>query len=230
MKKILSQRKSIAGDKLKSIAWDVLEGLAVLNRIQLVHGDMKPDNILFTGKEYPSVKIIDYSLSCYRNAWQLGFSRAVKCPKYYIMTRYYRAPEVILAHNYTTQADMWSFGCIIGELYRGYELIYGETETDQFSAIMEIIGLPPVSMVENSSRRHKYFEAVNHKTEDGFQRVPYRKSLAKVLKTNDTYFEDFMSKIMVWEPEKRLTPIQAMKHPWLSEFAEQRFKRIYSNI
>lgn len=53
-------RQKVRGDLLKKIAWDLLEGLNVLDRIELVHNDLKPDNILFTGEEYPYVKIIDY--------------------------------------------------------------------------------------------------------------------------------------------------------------------------
>ena len=53
-------RQKVRGDLLKKISWDLLEGLAVLDRIELVHNDLKPDNILFTGEEYPYVKIIDY--------------------------------------------------------------------------------------------------------------------------------------------------------------------------
>jgi len=223
-------RQKVRGNILKSLAWDILEGLAILDRIELIHNDLKPDNILFTGQEYPSVKVIDYGLGCYRNHKLSSIEEervGMKCPRYYVMTRYYRAPEVMLGLNYTTKADMWSFGCIVGELYRGLELIYGEKEVDQMAAVMEIIGLPPVKMIEKSWRKEVYFKAVAYKTEGGFQRTPYRKTLKTTLKTEDTLFLDFMSKIMVWEPEKRYSPLQAMNHPWLRDFARERFAELY---
>ena len=63
----------------------------------------------------------------------------------------------MLAIPYTTASDMWSFGVIVGEFFRGTEFIFGETEPDQMAAIMENIGLPPVSLIEKSDRRHIYY-------------------------------------------------------------------------
>jgi len=154
----------------------------------------------------------------------------VKCPVYHTMTRNYRAPEVIFAQNYTTQADMWSFACTIGELYLGEVLIYGETNTDQLAAIMEVLGLPPVYFVETSDQKQIYFDAINYKTKNGFQRVPYRKSVKQILKTNNKDFLDFMTKILLWNGEKRLTAVQAMKHPWLATYAEKRFQNLYNSL
>lgn len=192
-------RKKVRGYELKRIAWDILEGLDILHRIQLIHNDMKPDNILFTNDQYPYVKVIDYGLGCFRDYWDSKIPeerQGMKCPRYYVQTRYYRSPEVMLGHNYTTQSDMWSFGCIVGELYRGLELIYGESEIDQLAAIMETIGLPPRRLVQKSWRRDVYFKAVNYKTKGGFQRFPYRKDLKTVLKSEDELFIDFMNQTL----------------------------------
>ena len=220
--------KIIKGDELKTLAWDILEGLAVLKKTGLIHNDLKPHNILETNEEYPSVKIIDYGLSCYRASQisSIPEEKRLKCPKARVQSRYYRSPEVLLGLNYTTQSDMWSFGCIIGELYRGTEMFYGENDVDQMAAIMEIIGLPPRELIFESEMRKDYFEAVNYKTKSGFQRKPWRKSLEKVLVKGDDMFLDFMDKVLEWDSEARLTPLQAMQHPWLSEFAKQRFLKL----
>ena len=52
---------------------------------------------------------------------------------------------------------MWSLGIIVGEMFRGSEFIFGETEADQFAAIMENVGLPPVELIEQSTRRKVYY-------------------------------------------------------------------------
>ena len=63
----------------------------------------------------------------------------------------------MLAMNYTTQSDMWSMGVIIGEMFRGSEFIFGETEPDQMASIMENIGLPPVPFIEKGVRKRIYY-------------------------------------------------------------------------
>lgn len=56
----------------------------------------------------------------------------------YIQSRFYRSPEVILGHPYSMAIDMWSLGCILGELYTGYPLFPGESEVEQIACIMEV--------------------------------------------------------------------------------------------
>lgn len=63
----------------------------------------------------------------------------------------------MLALDYTSASDMWSLGVIVGEMFRGSEFIFGEAEADQFAAIMENIGLPPVQLIERSTRRKVYY-------------------------------------------------------------------------
>ena len=54
----------------------------------------------------------------------------------------------MLAISYTTAIDMWSFGCILAELYTGFPIFPGENEPEQMSLIMEINGMPPKSLLE----------------------------------------------------------------------------------
>lgn len=56
----------------------------------------------------------------------------------YIQSRFYRSPEVILGLPYGLPIDMWSFGCILAELYTGYPLFPGENEVEQLACIMEV--------------------------------------------------------------------------------------------
>lgn len=79
----------------------------------------------------------------------------------YIQSRFYRAPEIILGIPYTMAIDMWSFGCIIAELYTGYPLFPGENEIDQLAYIMEICGVPPAEVLQLSTRRHLFFDDDN---------------------------------------------------------------------
>ena len=78
------------------------------------------ENILLKQPNKSGIKIIDYGSSCFQN--QRIYT--------YIQSRFYRAPEIILGIPYTTAIDMWSFGCIMAELYTGYPLFPGENEAE----------------------------------------------------------------------------------------------------
>ena len=241
---------------LKHFVTEILKGLVLLHSIGIIHNDMKPvrkwsaytvimiiisqDNLLLEPKrpdreaDLRMIKIMDFGLSCVRD------TKTMSCPDYYIQTRYYRSPEVMLAIPYTTASDMWSLGVIVGEFFRGTEFIFGETEPDQMAAIMENIGLPPVSFIEQSDRRHIYYgnlkhlsrsmwettlwhsEAVCYVTKRGFHRRPYRKSITKTLQLNEPEhdcFLDFLRRLLRWEPSERMSADEALNHPWITGVA-----------
>lgn len=67
---------------------------------------------------------------------------------------------MILGLPYSMPIDMWSFGCILAELYTGYPLFPGENEVEQLACIMEILGLPPNLVLEQATRRRLFFGKV----------------------------------------------------------------------
>lgn len=75
----------------------------------------------------------------------------------YIQSRFYRSPEVILGMNYHMAIDMWSLGCILAELKTGFPIFPGESEQEQLSCIMEVLGLPDKDFVNRSSRKRLFF-------------------------------------------------------------------------
>lgn len=131
--------------------------------------------------------------------------------------------------------DMWSLGCILAELYTGFAILPGEDESDQLACIIELLGMPPKQVLENSKRAKIFFNAKGYprycslKTLDdgsvimseGFSRrgiargPPGSRKLKNALNgCDDVYFLQFISECLEWVPEKRLTPEQAFKHSW----------------
>ncbi|XP_047148915.1 dual specificity protein kinase YAK1 homolog [Vigna umbellata] len=110
----------------------ILCGLALLKEAGVIHCDLKPENILLcTSTVKPAeIKIIDFGSACMEN-------RTVYS---YIQSRYYRSPEVLLGYQYTTAIDMWSFGCIVAELFLGLPLFPGASEFDLLKRMIEILG------------------------------------------------------------------------------------------
>ncbi|CAK5264049.1 unnamed protein product, partial [Mycena citricolor] len=134
-------------------------------------------------------------------------------------SRFYRSPEVILGMNYHMAIDMWSLGCILAELFTGFPIFPGENEQEQLSCIMEVLGIPDKEFVNKSSRKKLFFDpngaprvVVNSK---GRRRRPGTKTLAQVLRCTDEDFIDFIAKCLIWDPERRIKPQAALRHPFV---------------
>jgi len=196
---------------IRRIAIQLLYSLRFLRRLRIIHCDLKPENILLKAPNKSSVKIIDFGSSC------LESERVYS----YIQSRFYRSPEVILGLPYGMPIDMWSFGCILAELYSGYPIFPGENEMEQLACIMEILGLPPRSMVEQATRKKTFFDQKGNPiivaNSRGKKRRPGSKDISMALRCNDTAFVSFLQGCLHWDKRERFTPDDALQHPWISE-------------
>ncbi|XP_030645401.1 dual specificity tyrosine-phosphorylation-regulated kinase 4 [Chanos chanos] len=196
---------------IRRFAHSLLKCLQMLHREKIIHCDLKPENILLSQRGHGNIKVVDFGSSCYEQ--QRVYT--------YIQSRFYRSPEVILGHPYSMAIDMWSLGCILAELYTGYPLFPGESEVEQIACIMEVLGMPPNEFVQTASRRKLFFDSKgnprNITNSKGKKRRPNSKDLATVLKTNDALFLDFLKRCLTWEPNKRMTPDEAMQHEWIQD-------------
>jgi len=188
----------------------MLLSLSLMRHHRIVHCDLKPENVLLRHPAKSAIKVIDFGSSC------LEHEKIYT----YIQSRFYRSPEVILGMNYHMAIDMWSLGCILAELYTGFPIFPGENEQEQLSCIMEVLGIPDKEFVNRSSRKKLFFDpngapraVINSK---GRRRRPGTKTLAQVLRCNDEEFVDFISKCLVWDPERRIKPQAAMRHPFVT--------------
>ncbi|OWZ20176.1 CMGC/DYRK/DYRK2 protein kinase [Phytophthora megakarya] len=214
---------------VRTIGKQLVHSLAFLKQQQVVHCDLKPENVLLDTSALEgdakhsgvvkNVTLIDFGSSCMEGA-----------PIFtYIQSRFYRSPEVLLGHAYSGAIDMWSFACILVELHTGHPIFAGENEREQFACIMEVLGMPPVEMIRKSKRRLNFFEEVANPADTqcvdytpkpfvnsrGRRRVFGSRSLASAAKTDDPEFLAFLTKCFVWDPNQRITPEQALQEPWL---------------
>ena len=113
--------KGVSLSLIRRFAIQILQALKYLKEQRIIHCDLKPENILLKSEDKSGIKIIDFGSSCFIN------SRIYT----YIQSRFYRAPEIILGIPYTPGIDMWSFGCILVELFTGRALFPGESEAEQ---------------------------------------------------------------------------------------------------
>ncbi|GJE97061.1 dual specificity protein kinase domain-containing protein [Phanerochaete sordida] len=188
----------------------MLQSLVLMRHHRIVHCDLKPENVLLRHPAKSAIKVIDFGSSCFEHEKIYT----------YIQSRFYRSPEVILGMNYHMAIDMWSLGCIMAELYTGFPIFPGENEQEQLSCIMEVLGVPEKDFINRSSRKRLFFDqtgaprpVVNSK---GRRRRPGSKTLQQVLRCDDELFVDFISKCLVWDPERRLKPHAALRHPFIT--------------
>ncbi|EIN07636.1 hypothetical protein PUNSTDRAFT_45173 [Punctularia strigosozonata HHB-11173 SS5] len=187
----------------------MLMSLSLMRHHRIVHCDLKPENVLLKHPAKSAIKVIDFGSSCFEHEKIYT----------YIQSRFYRSPEVILGMNYHMAIDMWSLGCILAELYTGFPIFPGENEQEQLSCIMEVLGVPDKDFINRSSRKRLFFDSsgaprpvINSK---GRRRRPGTKTLQQVLRCDDENFVDFIAKCLIWDPERRLKPQQALRHPFI---------------
>ncbi len=102
----------------------------------------------------------------------------------------------MLGITYNAGIDMWSFGCILYELYAGYPLFPGEDEKEHMALMMEVKGIPPRSVLARATRRKVFFDddyqPIIVPNSKGKVRVPSSKPLSSILSCNDPDFVDFI--------------------------------------
>lgn len=137
-------------ETLRTILVQLLRTLDVLLQSEVIHCDLKPENILLSSIAADEVKIIDFGSAC-----QLHY------PVYsYVQSRFYRSPEVLLgASGYGSQIDMWSLGCVAGELFLGIPLFPGQNEMNMISRIAEMLGGLPDRFLRRCRGTSKFFNS-----------------------------------------------------------------------
>ena len=156
----------------------------------------------------------------------------------YLVSRFYRSPEVILGLPYDHPMDMWSIGCVIYELFTGQILFKGRTNNEMLKCMMDVKGPFPKKMIKKAEFAFKHFDlhdanlAFSLEEEDLVTKQPVkrninnpvtRESFSKLLSNHSdkkkkvAQLVDLLERIFVFEPEKRITPIQALNHPFIKE-------------
>ncbi len=133
----------------------------------------------------------------------------------YVATRWYRAPEILLGSTkYTTQADMWSVGCIFAELLGGKPLFPGTSTLSQINKVLEVTGRPSkedILSVQSDLAATMLETIVVTKT----------KSLKSLFPKCNSIELDLLSRLLLFNPNKRIGVDEALEHPYVSDFHEQ---------
>lgn len=172
-------------EMLQTILSQVLQALNVLVQSDVIHCDLKPENILLKSLDTSQLKIIDFGSAC-----QLHY------PVYsYVQSRFYRSPEVLLgAPGYDSKIDMWSVGCVAGELFLGIPLFPGQNEMNMVCRIVEMLGDMPDRFLRLCRHANKFFNCPRSSSEYGVGEMQMYH-----LKTGSQYEEENNTCLPKWK-------------------------------
>lgn len=191
--------------KIKAYMFQVLQALSFLHKSGYFHRDMKPENLLIRKDPQQSHEIVKLA--------DFGLVKEVRArPPYtdYVSTRWYRAPELLLQDRaYSCAVDVWAAGCIFAELITTKPLFPGNNEVDQLFKIMSVFGTPTEAIWPEGlqlARKIRYQFPLIAGTPLRAVLPPHVPAAAL----------DLMSKMLVYDPKKRITCQQALTHPYFN--------------
>lgn len=189
------------------VIFQVLACLKYMHSGQVIHRDLKPSNVLLNVE--CKVKVGDFGLA-------RSLKSALKEPNPiltdYVATRWYRAPEILLgSKKYTKAIDMWSVGCILGEMFMGKALFQGSSTLNQLDKILELTGTPKLEDIEA-------IQSPLAISMLGSLPPTKPKQLANVFSMASEDALDLIKGLLQINPHKRLTVEQALEHPYVRVF------------
>ncbi|RZC03867.1 Mitogen-activated protein kinase-like MMK1 isoform D [Glycine soja] len=187
---IIRSNQALSEEHCQYFLYQILRGLKYIHSANVLHRDLKPSNLLLNAN--CDLKICDFGLA--RVTSETDFMTE------YVVTRWYRAPELLLnSSDYTAAIDVWSVGCIFMELMDRKPLFPGRDHVHQLRLLMELIGTPSEAdlgfLNENAKR---YIRQLPLYRRQSFQeKFPHVHPEAI----------DLVEKMLTFDPRKRITGI-----------------------
>ena len=191
---------------VKNFGRQIASGLAYIHSFDIVHMDLKPENILIRNK---NLKIIDFGSSVLYDP--------EKPIRYYAQSRYYRAPEMLFNTQYGTKSDIWSFGCILYELYTRRPLFPARTTYDLIIYHFHVLGYPDPTIswiYNNDSYVNNNNELFRYKTKDN-KRLKPGKFFWDLIDEEDDELSYFIADhCLSWKLDNRISAQKILIHPF----------------
>ncbi|KAK9277354.1 hypothetical protein L1049_006896 [Liquidambar formosana] len=236
-------------DLVRELGRQLLECVAFMHDLRLIHTDLKPENILFVSPEY--VKIPDYKVTSRSPKDGLYYKRLPKSSaikvidfgstayehqdhNYIVSTRHYRAPEVILGLGWSFPCDIWSVGCILVELCSGEALFQTHENLEHLAMMERVLGPLPQHMLKNADRHaEKYVRRGRLDWPEGATSRESIKAVLKLPRLQNLVMQhvdhsagdliDLLQGLLRFDPSCRLTAHEALRHPFFIRDHHRRF-------
>jgi cyclin-dependent kinase len=202
LKKFLDASESLDMPTIKSFLYQLLRGIAFCHDRRVLHRDLKPQNLLIN--KDGDLKLADFGLA-------RAFGIPVRSYTHEVVTLWYRAPDVLMgSRKYSTPVDIWSVGCIFGEMVTGRPLFPGSSEQDQLIRIFKLLGTPTPATWPG------VVELPEYKTD--FPIYPPQ-PLGNVIKSLDETGLELLSHMLQYDPNNRIAARAAMCHPFFNDLS-----------
>ncbi|KAI8639557.1 kinase-like domain-containing protein [Parasitella parasitica] len=188
--------------------YQLLSGLKYIHSANVLHRDLKPVN------ENCDLRICDFGMA--RGFTKSSAHLESQYMTHYVVTRWYRAPEIMLSRNtYDKPIDIWSVGCILAELLSRKVLFRGTDYVDQLHKIVGILGLPKdTSFWDSSSSVTEYIR--NLRDENGLPPPEQHIDFSMLFPNAPPEAIHLLENLLALDPAKRLTAKEALGHPFVA--------------
>ncbi|KAH1067374.1 hypothetical protein J1N35_032361 [Gossypium stocksii] len=225
-------------DLVREFGRQLLESVAYMHDLRLIHTDLKPENILLVSSEYVKLPGCKRSSSDETHFRCLPKSSAIKLIDFgstafdnqnhssIVSTRHYRAPEIILGLGWSYPCDLWSVGCILIELCTGEALFQTHENLEHLAMMERVLGPLPEHMIRRANRgAEKYFRrgsrlnwpegAVSRESIRAVRKLDRLKNMVSRYVESSRYsLADLLEGLLKYDPSERLTACQALNHPF----------------
>ncbi|KAI7966636.1 hypothetical protein MJO29_002384 [Puccinia striiformis f. sp. tritici] len=230
-----NQYSPFPASHIQSFAKQLLSSVAFLHDLRLVHTDLKPENILLLDASAhlistkrgankskkvlrcSDIRLIDFGSATFEDEYHASV----------VSTRHYRAPEIILNMQWSFPCDVWSIGCILVEFFTGEALFQTHENLEHLAMMEAVFGPMPEQFARRATRNRAEWFTKNYRldypqsntTRQSRKFVRAMRPLEDIIpqtSIQNARFRDLLSKLLEWEPHKRITVKEALKHSYFT--------------
>lgn len=203
---IIKSDQELTDDHVQFFLYQLLRGAKFMHSAKILHRDLKPRNLLVNAN--CDLKICDFGLA---RAEQGNYNVKTAQMTDYVATRWYRAPECLFSfRQYTSAIDVWSIGCILGELLLRRPLLPGNDTQHQIKLIFNLVGTPSNEDIERIP---------NPKSREKVRAFPSQQSptIDAIFADQNPAAVDLLKKMLKFDVAKRISVEEALNHPYMSQ-------------
>jgi len=207
LSRVLRSGIALGPEHIRWMMYQLLRGIYYVHSAKVFHRDLKPSNLLINAE--CDLRICDFGLARAMSDNQKDFVFWTD----YVATRWYRAPELIMSYHsqYSTAVDMWSIGCIFGEMVNGGRPLFpGMNGYHQLELFVDMLGTPNEAAIA---------KVANTKSKEHLLSLDYkpRKPFTTIFPDADPRACDLLEKLLEFNPDLRCSAAEALCHPYFED-------------